>query len=68
MSRKGTVLLVAHELGSLASLVTRAIVVHDGVIAHDGPVPEPAGHHADPYHDHVHPHAPLDHSGMWDGR
>ena len=65
---KGTVLLVAHELGPLASLVTRAIVVHDGVIAHDGPVPEPAGHHADPHHDHVHPHAPPDHSGIWDAR
>jgi zinc transport system ATP-binding protein len=68
VARNGTVLVVAHELGPLASLVTRAIVLHDGVIAHDGAVPEPAGHHADPYHDHVHPHAPFDHSGMWDGR
>jgi zinc transport system ATP-binding protein len=61
----GTVLLVAHELGPLTALVSRAIVVHDGVVAHDGPVPEPSGHHADPHHDHVHPHAPLDHTGMW---
>jgi zinc transport system ATP-binding protein len=68
IAHKGTVLLVAHELGPLASLVTRAIVVHDGIIAHDGPVPEPAGHHADPHHDHVHPHAPPDHSGIWDAR
>jgi zinc transport system ATP-binding protein len=54
----GTVLLVAHELGPLAPLVHRAVVVHLGRIVHDGPVPEPAGHHADPDHDHVHPHAP----------
>ncbi len=50
-------LLVAHELGPLEPLITRAVVVHDGRIAHDGAVPEPAGHHAEPGHDHVHPHA-----------
>lgn len=53
----GTVLLVAHELGPLAPLVNRAVVVHLGRIVHDGAVPEPAGHHAHPDHDHVHPHA-----------
>jgi zinc transport system ATP-binding protein len=61
----GTVLLVAHELGPLKQLVSRAVVVHDGRIAHDGPVPPPAGHHADPDHDHVHPHAPYDPPGLW---
>lgn len=66
----GTVLLVAHELGPLEPLVTRAVVVHDGRIVHDGPVPRPAGHHADPDHDHVHPHAPGPHTpydlhGVW---
>ena len=61
----GTVLLVAHELGPLAPLVSRCVVVHNGTIAHDGDVPEPAGHHADPGHDHVHPHAPADPPGMW---
>ncbi len=64
----GTVLLVAHELGPLQPLVTRAVVIHDGVIAHDGAVPAPVGHHADPHHDHVHPHAPLDSPGIWSGR
>ncbi len=39
----GTVLLVAHELGPLKALVTRAVVVHGGRISHDGAVPEPAG-------------------------
>ncbi|MDG4789194.1 metal ABC transporter ATP-binding protein [Micromonospora sp. WMMD1102] len=61
----GTVLLVAHELGPLAGVVTRAVVVHDGTIAHDGAVPEPVGHHAAPGHDHVHPHAPEESTGMW---
>jgi zinc transport system ATP-binding protein len=53
----GTVLLVAHELGPLEPLISRAVVVHHGEIAHDGTVPAPAGHHAHPGHDHVHPHA-----------
>jgi zinc transport system ATP-binding protein len=64
----GSVLLVAHELGPLAALVTRAIVIHDGVVAHDGAAPEPAGHHAHPGHDHVHPHAPPEPPDFWTGR
>ncbi|NJC85533.1 metal ABC transporter ATP-binding protein [Planosporangium mesophilum] len=65
VSRGGTVLLVAHELGPLAPLVSRAVVVHHGNIVHDGQVPEPVGHHAGPHHDHVHPHAPYDRPGIW---
>jgi zinc transport system ATP-binding protein len=61
----GTVLLVAHELGPLRPLIGRAVVVHEGRIAHDGTVPEPAGHHADPDHDHVHPHGPTEPAGLW---
>jgi zinc transport system ATP-binding protein len=61
----GTVLLVAHELGPLEELVTRAIVLHRGGIAHDGAVPRPTGEHARPEHEHVHPHAPDDTMGMW---
>jgi zinc transport system ATP-binding protein len=53
----GTILLVAHELGPLQPLIDRAVVVHGGRIAYEGPPPEPAGHHAEPGHDHVHPHA-----------
>jgi zinc transport system ATP-binding protein len=60
----GTVLLVAHELGPLVPLVSRAVVVHHGEIVHSGPVPDPVGHHAEPGHDHVHPHAVTE-SGMW---
>ncbi len=61
----GTVLLVAHELGPLRPLISRAVVVHAGGIVHDGPVPEPADHHADPDHDHVHPHGPNEPAGLW---
>ncbi len=61
----GTVLLVAHELGPLEPLVTRAVVVHNATIAHDGSVPMPAGHHASPEHEHVHPHAPVESPATW---
>jgi zinc transport system ATP-binding protein len=63
----GTVLLVAHELGPLRSLVGRSVVLHHGRVVHDGPVPSPVGHHADPAHDHVHPHAPDQPVGIWTG-
>lgn len=62
----GTVVLVAHELGPLKPLISRAVVVHHGEILHAGAVPEPAGHHADPGHEHVHPHGPEERAaGMW---
>jgi zinc transport system ATP-binding protein len=60
----GTILLVAHELGPLQPLIGRAVVVHDGRIAYEGPVPEPVGHHAAPGHDHVHPHADAVKAGI----
>ncbi|MGX6608259.1 metal ABC transporter ATP-binding protein [Micromonosporaceae bacterium Da 78-11] len=60
----GTILLVAHELGPLQPLIDRAVVVHEGRIAHEGPTPEPAGHHAEPGHDHVHPHAAQVQAGI----
>ncbi|MEU4552936.1 zinc transport system ATP-binding protein [Micromonospora violae] len=61
----GTVLLVAHELGPLRPVISRAVVVHQGRIAHDGAVPDPAGHHAEPDHDHVHPHCYDEPAGLW---
>ncbi len=60
-----TVVLVAHELGPLRPLVNRCVVVHHGRIIHRGTVPEPAGHHAEPDHDHVHPHGPAEPAGWW---
>jgi len=35
--RRATVVLVAHELGPLAPLVDRAVVMRDGRVAYDGP-------------------------------
>jgi zinc transport system ATP-binding protein len=62
--RGGTILLVAHELGPLRPLIDRADVVHEGRIAYSGAAPEPAGHHAEPGHDHVHPHAAAERDGL----
>jgi zinc transport system ATP-binding protein len=42
------------------------VVVHSGRIAHDGGVPVPVGHHAEPGHDHVHPHAVEEKPGICD--
>src|SRR5689334_17038126 len=58
-----TILLVAHELGPLEPLLRRAVVLRAGRIVHDGPPPRPAGDHARPDHDHVHPHAEQPGSG-----
>lgn len=64
-----TILLVLHELGPLAPLIDRTVVLRAGVVQYDGaPIEhgEPdAGHgHHGPGHDHVHPHAaPADAPG-----
>jgi zinc transport system ATP-binding protein len=58
-----TILLVAHELGLLEPLVERAVVLRAGRVVHDGVPPAAVGHHADPGHDHVHPHAYADPEG-----
>ncbi|MGI8888982.1 MAG: metal ABC transporter ATP-binding protein [Nocardioidaceae bacterium] len=63
-----TVLVVLHELGPLAAMITRTVVLHDGRIAYDGPpVGDPAESAAQ---DHVHhyprtrpDHVPLE--GGW---
>ncbi|WP_327086353.1 metal ABC transporter ATP-binding protein [Nonomuraea sp. NBC_01738] len=52
-----TVVLVAHELGPLEPVITRGVVVRDGLIEHDGRPPQPEGECAKPGHEHVHPHA-----------
>lgn len=48
-----TILLVAHELGPLADLIGRAVVMRDGRIAYDGP---PLASFAEAGHDHHHHH------------
>ncbi|HEV7754753.1 MAG TPA: metal ABC transporter ATP-binding protein [Mycobacteriales bacterium] len=60
-----TILLVAHELGPMEPLIQRAVVLSAGRVVHDGPCPRPMGHHADPDHDHVHPHAPDEDAAGW---
>jgi zinc transport system ATP-binding protein len=52
--------LVAHELGPLAELIGRAIVMSGGRVVSDGPPPEPEGHHAHAGHVHTHAHGPDD--------
>jgi zinc transport system ATP-binding protein len=57
--RGATVVLVTHELGPMAPLVDRAVVMRDGRIAYDGP---PLSEEAVHRHDHTmpgrHDHAP----------
>ncbi|WP_225754756.1 metal ABC transporter ATP-binding protein [Actinotalea sp. Marseille-Q4924] len=55
-----TVVVVLHELGALAPLVRRAVVLRHGRVVHDGAPPAPAPGHAEPSHDHVHPHGDSD--------
>ena len=63
-SRGTTVVLVAHELGPLAPLVDRTIVMRHGRISHDGPpvvVPDDDPHGQDCGHGHAvrrHDHVP----------
>ena len=51
-----TVLVVLHELGSLAPLITRTVVLRHGLKVHDGAAPPPTADHAAAGHDHLHPH------------
>ena len=49
-----TVIVVLHELGELEPLITRAIVLRQGKIVHDGTPPRATAEHAHPDHIHVH--------------
>src|SRR5665811_2390768 len=51
-----TILVVLHELGALAPLIRRAVVLRHGSIVHDGAPPVPQPEHANPDHVHLHPH------------
>jgi zinc transport system ATP-binding protein len=53
------ILLVSHHLGALAALVDRVVVISDGTVSYDGPVP-PGGMADD---DHHHPGDAV--RGMW---
>ena len=59
VERGVTVVLVAHELGPMAPLVGRAVVLRDGHVVHDGAPPTGDHLHAyDPEHAHP-PHGPA---------
>lgn len=51
-----TVLIVLHEIGPLAGLIDRAVVLERGRVVHDGKPPHAHGEHALPGHVHVHQH------------
>jgi len=51
-----TILVVLHELGALAPLIQRAVVLRHGAVVHDGAPPAPSPEHAGPEHVHLHPH------------
>ncbi len=50
------VVIVLHEIGPLARLIDRAVVLEHGCVTYDGPPPKDLGVHALPGHDHEHPH------------
>nr|WP_262842809.1 ATP-binding cassette domain-containing protein [Sphaerisporangium corydalis] len=56
VERGRTVLLVAHELGPMAPLITRSVVLGGGRILHDGAPPADAGCHPHPGHEQARPH------------
>ena len=61
--RGATIVLVAHELGPLAPLVDRAVVMRDGRVAYDGaPLADHEVHHppfGEPHSHHHHAPAPA---------
>lgn len=68
-ARGATIVLVAHELGPMAALIDRVVLMRDGRVSYDGPVPDALaadGHHHPirSHHDHV-PHvgSPFDELG-----
>jgi len=50
------IVIVLHELGALAPLIKRAVVLEHGCVTHVGEPPHDLGVHALPGHDHLHPH------------
>ena len=60
-----TILVVLHELGTFAPLISRTVVLQHGTKVHDGAALPPTPGHAWPGHDHVHPHEdPLEGSAL----
>ena len=49
-------LIVLHELGTIARHIDRAVVLDAGCVSYEGPPPRDLGVHALPGHDHEHAH------------
>ncbi len=65
--RGATIVLVAHELGPLAPLVDRAVVMRDGRVAYDGPpLADHEVHHPDFGEAHSHHHTAHEHRSRHD--
>ncbi len=63
--RGSTIVLVAHELGPMAPLIDRAVVMRDGRVAYDGPPlasADVATAHLDGHHHHHHEPERHDHA------
>jgi zinc transport system ATP-binding protein len=61
LSAQGTtVIVVLHELGALAPLIQRAVVLRHGAVVRDGAPPTPSPEHAATDHVHLHPHDGAD--------
>ena len=54
VTRGATIVLVAHELGPMATLIGRTVVMRDGRVAYDGP-PIVSAHELEHHHGHHHP-------------
>jgi zinc transport system ATP-binding protein len=66
VARGTTVVLVAHELGPMHPLITRALTMADGRVLHDGPPPAPDHLHVhDPEHAHPVHDVPDSTSAAW---
>ena len=52
LSQDKTIVMVAHELGPFRALVDRAVVLRDGRVSYDGPVPESPNHLGSQHHTH----------------
>jgi len=80
VDRGATIVLVAHELGPMAPLISRTIVMRDGRVAYDGQ-PIASAHEVEHHHGHHHRDlhkpdsdytpvvsSPIDHSSNREGR
>ncbi|GAA1971610.1 metal ABC transporter ATP-binding protein [Kitasatospora viridis] len=63
VARGCAVLLVLHELGPLAPLIDRAVLLRDGRVVQDGP-PADAAHHQEHHHDHQDHHRTATRQGL----